>query len=55
MKFSNEECPKCHAHHLEVYNSLIDYSTEPATGYIFFICEECGEEFEVIKIAEMNT
>lgn len=55
MKFTHEECPKCLSHKLEVYNSLIDYSTDPATGYIFFICEECGEEFEVIKIAEINT
>jgi DNA-directed RNA polymerase subunit M/transcription elongation factor TFIIS len=55
MKFTNEVCPKCQAHELEVYNSLIDHSTNPATGYIFFVCEQCGNEFEVIKIAEVNT
>ena len=54
-KFSNEECPKCGSHELEVYNSIIDYSQDPALGYIFFICEKCGEEFEVVKVAEVNT
>ena len=55
MKFTNETCPKCLGNDLDVYNSMIDYSTDPATGYIFFVCLECGEEFEVIKVAEVNT
>lgn len=55
MKFTNESCPKCGNHDLEVYNSLIDYSPEIAVGYIFFVCLGCGEEFEVIKEAEVNT
>lgn len=53
MKFSNEVCPKCLGNDLDVYNSLIDYSPEVAVGYIFFVCLECGEEFEVIKEAEV--
>ena len=55
MKFTNEKCPKCNEHDLEVYNSIIDYSHDPALGYIFFVCSTCGEEFEVIKEAEVNT
>lgn len=55
MKFTNEICPKCGGHELDVYNSMIDYSEDPAVGYIWFICLGCGEEFEVIKIAEVNT
>lgn len=51
MKFSNEECPKCGSHNLDVYNSIIDYSENPAIGYIAFICLKCGEEFEVTKVA----
>lgn len=54
MKFTNEFCPKCLGNDLQVYNSAIDYSTDPATGYIFFICTECGCEFEVVKEAEVS-
>jgi hypothetical protein len=55
MKFTNEFCPVCAGNDLEVYSSTIDYATDPATGYIFFICLGCAHEFEVIKEAEVNT
>lgn len=55
MKFTNEACPYCSGNDLEVYDSVIDYSTDPATGYIWFICQKCGHMFEVKKIAEVNT
>ena len=54
MKFTHEACPKCLGNDLQVYNSMIDYSEDPAIGYIWFICLECGEEFEVIKEAEVT-
>ena len=55
MKFTQEFCPVCAANDLEVYNSMIDYANDPAIGYIYFICNGCGHEFEVIKEAEVNT
>lgn len=54
MKFTQEFCPKCLGNDLEVYDSSIDYSTDPATGYIWFICQECGHEFEIVKEAEQS-
>lgn len=46
MKFSMFRCPNCDYNDLEVYNSIIDYSKDPAIGYIAFICKTCGYEFE---------
>jgi DNA-directed RNA polymerase subunit M/transcription elongation factor TFIIS len=46
MKFSTFKCPECGNNDLEVYNSLIDYSEDPAIGLIAFVCIECGHEFE---------
>ena len=53
MKFSQFKCSKCNGNDLDVYNSIIDYSKNPAVGYIAFICKTCGEEFEVEMEAEV--
>jgi len=46
MKFSQFKCPECDGNNLEVYNSIIDHSADPAIGLIAFICLRCGFEFE---------
>ena len=46
MKFSQFKCPECEGNNLEVYNSIIDHSRDPAIGLIAFVCIECGAEFE---------
>jgi len=46
MKFSQFRCPECNNNSLEVYNSIIDESIDPAMGMIAFICLRCGYVFE---------
>jgi transcription elongation factor Elf1 len=53
MKFSQFKCKECESNDLEVYNSIIDYSKDPAVGYIAFVCKTCGHEFEIEMEAEV--
>ena len=53
MKFSMFKCKECESNNLEVYNSIIDYSKNPAIGYVAFVCKACGTEFEIEMEAEV--
>jgi transposase-like protein len=53
MKFSQFKCKECESNDLEVYNSIIDYSKDPAVGYIAFKCKACEHEFEIEMEAEV--